>query len=78
MSDSKTSRTFAASVAALTPDDLAPRERRTESIKLRVTTEVKEGMQHDAELLDMPLSEFLISLWEHASPRLRKHRMAGG
>ena len=74
MATGNTKTRISRSLSDLDPDALAGKARRNDAIKLRVTTELKERIQADAESVGLNMSELLLGLYEHASPRLRRKR----
>ena len=62
------------SLSDLDPGAIAGKVRRSDAIKLRVTTELKERIQADAKSVGLNMSELLLGLYEHASPKLRGTR----
>lgn len=61
-----------AAVRDLTPAQVAPRPRRSDAIKLRVTPEQKEQVQMVADELGMTVSDLIVQVVEHALPKLSK------
>lgn len=58
----------------LDPRDLAGKVLRSESIKLRVTPDLKARIRADAERWGLSMTDLLLSIYAHASPKLKRRR----